>query len=70
VQVVEIAIPIVAGVVMVAFHKPYAKAVEAFQRVIGFKYDDSDRRAARFAIILVGCLFVLFGLAELVAELR
>ena len=69
-DVAEVVASLVIGVAMVLFHKPYAKLVEAGQRAISFNYDDSDRKAARFAIILVGCFFVLFGLANLVAEFR
>ncbi len=66
-QVAVDLVTIIAGVLLVAFHKPFAELVEAGQRAIGFHYDDRDRKAARVVSVLVGCVAVLAGLAHLLA---
>ena len=57
----ELIVPIVIGVMLILFNKPFAKKVISSQNMIGLKYGEKEIKVSRIIIIICGICFIFLG---------
>lgn len=61
----ELIVPIVIGVMLILFNKPFAKMLISSQNMIGFKCGEKELKVSRIIIIICGICFIFIGLFAL-----